>query len=223
LDLYYINLLNLIVINGLLKKININPTLFNRLDEGEKNLIRILALSVPMAAIVTGVVFYYAIQITLESMVLAAIGGTFIGYISFLHDSSMLSEKGKGRAQFRLVLSILFALILAVPVKVKLMGDSIQTVYLKQIEEYNLDINDQLLQAKQLIYKEEEAINDQIARAGKRLDKNSKNTQFFSSNWKSNLRQKRNVKKFLRLNCVHFFMAIFLEEQHLLRSLFIML
>jgi hypothetical protein len=161
----------------LLKTLGVNQKIYNRLDDGEKSLIKILALTVPVSAMVTGLVFYYAIDLLMDNILVSATGGIFIGLFAFLHDSTMLSEKGIERACFRLVLSLLFAIIMAVPVKVKLMGDTINKVYANKIEKQNRHVDSDLLKAKEVIFKEEQAINSELAAAGKRYDQNNKNTQ----------------------------------------------
>ena len=161
----------------LIKTIGVNEKIYNRLDEGEKSLIKILALTIPISAIVTGLVFFYAIDLLLNSTFIAAIGGLLIGLLTYLHDSTMLAGKGNGRACFRLLLSLLFAIVLSVPVKVKLMGDTIHKVYEEKIEAYNLQIDAELLKAKEIIFREEQAIDSELAEAGKRYDQNNKNTQ----------------------------------------------
>lgn len=86
----------------LLLAIHVNPTLFSRLDAAEKNLITILALSAPVSSIVADIVFFYSIDLLLQSGFLALVGSAFLSYLLYLHDSTLLSESGTARAVFRL-------------------------------------------------------------------------------------------------------------------------
>ena len=161
----------------LLKILGINEKIYNRLDDGEKSLIQILGLTVPVSAVVTGLVFYYAIDLLLDNTLISLFGGAFIGLFLYLHDRTMLSNKGVSRAYFRLAMSILFALIMSVPVKVNLMGDTMNKVFADKMEMHNRQVDADLLEAKEVLLKEERAIDSELAEAGKRYDQNNKNTQ----------------------------------------------
>ncbi len=163
--------------NKLLKILGINEEVYNRLDDGEKSLIQILGLTVPVSAVVTGLVFYYAIDLLLENTLISLFGGAFIGLSLYLHDRTMLSDKGVERAYFRLAMSVLFALVMSVPVKVNLMGDTMNKVFADKMEMHNRQVDADLLEAKEVLLKEERAIDSELAEAGKRYDQNNKNTQ----------------------------------------------
>lgn len=153
-----------------LKSINVQPSIFQRLDAGEKNLITILALSVPVSCVVAGVVFFFSIQLLLESTLMALLAGAFIAYLLFLHDTSMLSEKGTGRAFFRLFLSIAIAVVVAVPLKIKFMGEALEQRYLEGIQAENLEVEKEMNNAKEAIYQEEKEIMATIQAAGTTYD-----------------------------------------------------
>ena len=160
--------------NKLLNWIHVNPAIVKRLDAGEKNLITILALSVPVSSVVAGIVFFYSIQLLLESNFLAFIVSLFLASLLFLHDSTLLSEVGTGRAVFRLFLSAMIALIVAIPLKIKFMGDAIEAHYLADIEAHNNAVNTDLMEAKEAIYAEGAAMDDAIVKAGEKFDRTRK-------------------------------------------------
>lgn len=154
----------------------INDATYQSLDAGEKSLIQILALTVPSSAIVAAVVLYFSIKLLIGSTFLGLIGGGFIGYLFFLHDSSLLAQSGKGRAWARLIISMVLAVVMAVPLKVSVVGDDLSDVVTQDIREFNLGVDKKLIAAKQIIYKEEKVINNKIVEAGKRYG-SSKNSQ----------------------------------------------
>jgi len=66
---------------------------------------------------------------------------------------------------------------MSVPVKVNLMGDTMNKVYAGKMEKHNRQVDADLLEAKEALLKEERAIDSEIAAAGKRYDQNNKNKQ----------------------------------------------
>jgi hypothetical protein len=156
--------------------LHINDAKFQRLDAGEKSLIQILALTVPASALVAAIVLYFAIKLLMGSTFFAMLGGGFIGYIFYLHDSSLLAQSGKGRAWARLITSMMLAVVMAVPLKVSVIGEDLSDVVKQDIRQYNLDVDKKLLVVKQDIYDEEKEIMERITEAGRRYA-DSKNSQ----------------------------------------------
>lgn len=156
--------------------IYITDVVYQRLGAGEKNLIKMLSLTVPSSAIVSGIVLFYAIKLLIGSSFIAFLGGLFIGYLLYLHDSSLLAESGTTRSYFRLGLSLVFALLMAVPLKISIVGEDLTQRLKLEIRDYNLDIDQQLMAAKQVIYNEEKGFMEDITEAGKNYAR-TKNTQ----------------------------------------------
>jgi len=159
---------------SLIAWIYINPQIYARLNAAEKNLIQILALSIPASSLVAGIVFFYSIQLLLESNFLAFVGSSFIAYLLFLHDSTLLAESGKGRAIFRLFLSFLVALVVAVPLKIKFMGEGLEERFLADAKEYNITVEKDLMDEKQLIYNGENEVMQEVKKAGGVFDRTGK-------------------------------------------------
>lgn len=150
------------MLEKLLRWIHVDPTIFSRLDPAEKNLITILAISIPCSSILAALVFYYSVHLLLGSILVALVVAVFLGFIMYLHDSTLLSEAGKTRAIARLILSVVIALIVAVPLKIKFMGESLENQYLAGIKSFNLEIEKELMAEKQVILDEEAELHRMV-------------------------------------------------------------
>jgi len=159
--------------NFLHKWIHVNPKFYQRLNAGEKNMISMLAYSVPVSSIVAGIVFYYSFYLLLNSAFISLLGASFIAYLMYLHDSTLLSEEGTTRSIARLVASVIIAVIVAVPLKIEFMGDSIGKQYVATINAKNLEFDRLAAEAKSKIYEEERTIMASVKDAGDNFDKTS--------------------------------------------------
>ncbi|MEL6943728.1 MAG: hypothetical protein AAFO82_13760 [Bacteroidota bacterium] len=157
-----------------LRWIHINPSIFSRLGASEKNLITILALSIPLSVIFTAFVFYYFFHFITEMTLISLVLGGFLAAFLFLHDSTMMGENGRTRAVARLVISAIIAVIAAIPLKVKFLGDSLSENYVATVNEYNSKIDEEIYDAQQHIRDEEERIYAAIKIASANYDKTGK-------------------------------------------------
>ncbi|MEM6699735.1 MAG: DUF4407 domain-containing protein, partial [Bacteroidota bacterium] len=160
---------------------NVNPSLYARVDRTERNKILMLALSIPISVITAVVVFYYFFEFITEYFIVSALLGVFIGVLMYLHDSSLLGEKGKTRAVIRLIFSVGIAIIAAIPLKVKIFGDSLTANYVQSIEAYNAGIDQEIIDAQQVIEDEEDYLDAVLQEASEEFDRTGKTQAMYQA------------------------------------------
>ncbi len=156
------------------KIIFLDQSIFDRVSNRDKSFIYVLLLFIPLSAFIAGYSFYYGVRFVLGSTFIGIVVGSLIGFATYQHDRTMLDTFSMEKIIGRVVFSIMIALIMAIPYKIKLSGDSLTMKIQQEVIEYNNAINTELLIEEQKIYLQEEELNAKVTAAGEYYDRTGK-------------------------------------------------
>lgn len=155
----------------------IDESVYERSSNRDKSLINTLALFVPISSLIAGLAFYYGIVFLIESQLVGIIVGFLVTYALFQHDRTLLDTFNNYKIIARVLLSIVIALVMAIPYKVHLSRESLTKQIQAEAAKYNADIEGQYAGDKSMIYYEEKELDAKITEAAEIYDRTGRSQQ----------------------------------------------
>lgn len=133
----------------------------------DQKYINMLALTIPVSAILAGGAFYYFVLFFSESKLLSSIVGIICFFLAYWQGQSLLNSESEGQVYGRIVASLLIALFITIPYKTTQMHDSIVEKIRQGVEGQNSDVLLQMNASIETIEEEGGRLNQEMVEASR--------------------------------------------------------
>jgi hypothetical protein len=133
----------------------------------DQKYINMLALLIPVSAIMAGGAFYYFVLFFSESELLSVVVGAICFFLAFWQGQSLLNSESQGQIYGRVAASLLIALFITIPFKTTQMYDSIVEKIRQEVEGQNSDVLLQMNATIEGIEQEGVRLNEEMMEASR--------------------------------------------------------
>lgn len=152
-----------------MKKLRLSIGVIDRIYQNcsitDQKYINMLALLIPVSAILAGGAFYYFVIFFSESKLLSFVVGAIIFFLAFWQGQSLLNSERQGQIYGRIAASLLIALFITIPFKTSVMYDSIVEKMKQESGAQNSEVLFQLNSAIEEIENEGTKLNQEMVEA----------------------------------------------------------